>query len=106
MKTKKTLLLSILCLCLLILLTSCGKSSIEGRWEPVDKVENCYPDTYIEFFKDGSFEGDGHAGTYTAENGRLHVVSGLQSYTYDYELSGDTLIITYENRDPATYKKQ
>ena len=49
----------------IVIMASCGGSSIVGRW----KNENAE----FEFFSDGTYTSDidGYSGDYTAENGRL-----------------------------------
>lgn len=107
----------LLCLALLsTLLYGCGGGKLSGRWE-YEKDSYSSKDAYrylpasLELFSNGSGTANiPYYGTkditWTSESGRLKIKCGIAySFTYDYEISGSKMVLTYQNYSVVLVKK-
>ena len=108
----------LLCLALLsTLLYGCGGGKLSGRWE-YEKDSYSSKDAYrylpasLELFSNGSGTANiPYYGTeditWTSESGRLKIKCGIAySFTYDYEISGSKMVLTYQNYSVVLVKKE
>jgi hypothetical protein len=86
-----------------LVFVSCGggSSALIGSWVS----ESAGDDTSFELLKDGTAIWRGYSATWKTEKNRLIVTAMGQAISYDYELSGSTLTLTYDG-ETGTYKKQ
>lgn len=85
-----------------------GHSPLVGRWEPKSgsSAPSGFPD-YFELFNNGTGELEGVGIMWVAEGGRLKIDAGgwIGSFTYDYKLSGNKLILVSNDTSVKYIKK-
>lgn len=82
---KRKIKLMITLTLVIVMLCACGRNNIVGKWYGDGET--------VEFFKDGTMSVDGFPGKYSASNGELNVQWLGISFSYDYEVEGDTLTL-------------
>lgn len=99
---------------IVILLVGCGEksASLVGTWETDEKEEVDFG--YFELYSDGTGLEKEELGTFsikwTDENGKLKITLdtgflGTLAFSYSYELTEDTLILTNDEGESATYTR-
>lgn len=85
---------------LVLILSSCGASSIVGRWESIDEDQSF---SEFEFFSDGTYASNrsNYSGNYSIDGDRLRLSGILVSdRTFTFEIDGDNLKL-YEDGELA-----
>lgn len=121
---KKRLLFMPLIIILFFSFVSCSKKEpeITGKWILAleDGVETTDEENYLDFYSDGTgiasgTDSDGllwhYDCTWVTEDGRLKLtlnlgLLGSTANSYAYEIDGDTLILTNDDKNTATYYKE
>lgn len=83
-------------ICLAVALS--GSRDITGTWvvaqRSVDESFRKYPEDDFVIYENGSFTSDGVSGTYSMNDGTVTFdYSIFGSYTYEYDVSGNTLML-------------
>ncbi len=104
------------------LLKSSNKNSILGKWKFQSEVTNgkikaIETEEYFQFFNEGTMihievwkrsESEKIIkGNYTVQKDKLTLINKKngKEHTLDYEVNGDTLILTFTNNDKAIFKR-
>lgn len=73
------------------------KSMIIGSWEVSEKsiYENLdnYPVNGFVIYENGTVTADGYGGTYSINDNTITITISYYSFTYEYKLSGNTLML-------------
>lgn len=108
---KKKSVLIVVALLMVVLLVGCSNSKkIVGTWQvsydSQDEVNSDYPEENFVIYENGTFTTDGYSGTYSIDDNMLTLSFGvLASYTYEYDISGNTLMLRNieEENSPEIY---
>ncbi len=91
-----------------LIITNSGK--LDGQWEVSEKSASerfsNYPEDDFIIYDDGTFTADGMSGTYSTSGKTITFsFSIFGSYTYEYDVSGDTLMLqsTKDSDEPKIY---
>jgi len=106
----KKVLISIICICSLLMLTACGKNNLEGTWYYFDgsAIRN---NMYYKFNDDKTgeyvFIGGKNSFIYETKDGKvtLNYIGGNNSSEYEYKIENDTLTIKDSLGSDIVYKK-
>jgi hypothetical protein len=106
MKGKMVLVFLVLMVVCLNGCSGSGTSALVGKWVP-EEDQGFFP-LIIELSKDGTGTITQHAANLTWTNGRLIVMNeyGDEEDTWDYKLSGSTLIIFGIEGEDMKFKKK
>lgn len=108
---KKIISVALAVILVVFLFASCASKSDEselvGKWELAEGSATMSLKFVrdIEFFSDGTVQGDDTGGRYSIEDGKLKIYyAAMDSYVYYYELDGDVLILKENETDEKVHK--
>ncbi len=114
MRGKRALSICTTLLIMLLAIAGCGKKeNLAGKW--VYTEEGTGSTVTMEFFSDGTgictVDESSYSCTWTSENGRLKIemdfgIFGKDAQTTNYKLDGDTLVLTTNEGESATYYRE
>lgn len=93
---------------LLLLLCSCGGSSLVGHWETDGTVERPQFCKELDIFSDGTYSSDesNYSGKYSVDGSRIKFEGILVSAeTFNFKASGKTLTLYDGDKIVCQYKK-
>lgn len=102
----------VLCIGILLILGMVGcigssTSAFVGKWVPEGggKAQSGLPDD-MELLKDGTGIVEGMGITWKAENNRLYIIHPLLASSWDYKISGSSLVLTDDSGKNVKYFKK
>lgn len=108
---KKIVSVALAAILIVFIFASCASKSDEselvGKWELAEGSATMSLKFVrdIEFFSDGTVQGDDTGGNYSIEDGKLKIYyAAMDSYVYYYELDGDVLILKENETDEEVHK--
>jgi len=106
-KNKKILIagIGIILIIICIVAISSGSGDIYGEWEvsakSTEDIGNMYPEDNFVLYENGTVTADGYSGSYSMNDKTITMKILWETYTFEYKVSGDTLMLKNIEEDKA-----